>query len=516
MTASPHELPRPGDLIAGKYQVEAILGKGGMGVVVSAHHLTLRRRVAVKFLLPSASRLPDANARFLREAQAAVAIRSEHVAHVLDVGELENGAPYIVMEHLTGTDLGRMIKTSGAIPYEDAVDYTLQTIEAITEAHALGIIHRDLKPTNLFVTTRNEGSPLVKVLDFGLSKMTAQDISASEGSLTAAGVIAGSPHYMSPEQIRSLKHVDERTDIWALGVILYELLTGKRPFDGPSLTAICASVIADTPAPIRALAPAVPPALDAAVMRCLEKDPSRRTPSAAEIALAIAPFAPSRSWPSIDRLSRRFPGHPSLPSIQRSPLLSISSPISHPALAPAAPPSAPSNASLSASLSNAPISVASAPNTAPPNTAPPNTVVEAPDATTVHIGAWGTTGPPQKKKSALPLVAAGLGAVALSLLFTMVWLVARSNDPSPKPAATTVASEAPPAIVASASPPEPPAQEATTPPPAPSPTPSPVVSAAAPPPAVSGASVAKPPPQPAPPPAAKPQKPRRNPLDRSD
>ncbi len=510
MTASPHELPRPGDLIAGKYQVEAILGKGGMGVVVSAHHLTLRRRVAVKFLLPSASRLPDANARFLREAQAAVSIRSEHVAQVLDVGELENGAPYIVMEHLTGTDLGRMIKVGGAIPYEDAVDYTLQTIEAITEAHALGIIHRDLKPTNLFVTTRSEGSPLVKVLDFGLSKMTAQDVSASEGSLTAAGVIAGSPHYMSPEQIRSLKHVDERTDIWALGVILYELLTGKRPFDGPSLTAICASVIADTPAPIRALAPAVPPALEAAVMRCLEKDPSRRTPSAAEVALAIAPFAPSRSWPSIDRLSRRFPGHPSLPSIQRSPLLSISSPISHPALAPAAPPSAPSNPSLSnaslsnaslsnASLSNAPVSSASA-----PNTAPPNTVVEAPDATTVHIGAWGTTGPPQKKKSSLPLVAAGLGAVALGLLFTMVWLVARSNDPSPKPAATTVASEAPPAIVASASPPEPPAQEATTPPPAPSPTPSPVV------------SVAKPPPQPAPPPAAKPQRPRRNPLDRSD
>jgi serine/threonine-protein kinase len=296
--------PGKGTIIAGKFQVEDVLGRGGMGVVLSATHLVLGRRVAVKFLLPEAMRVPDAAARFLREARAAVAIQSEHVARVIDVGTLDGGPPYLVMEFLAGTDLSRLLKRSGPLAIADAVDFVLQAGEAIAEAHALGIIHRDLKPQNLFLTRRAEGSPLVKVLDFGLSKATAPDDSPPETSLTATGVVMGSPPYMSPEQVRSLKDVDWRTDIWALGVILYELMTGARPFQAPSLTALSACIVADAPRSARERRPEIPKALEAAVMCCLEKDVARRTRSVGELAQAIAPFAPARSGPSIERIVR--------------------------------------------------------------------------------------------------------------------------------------------------------------------------------------------------------------------
>ncbi|MFT3771206.1 MAG: protein kinase [Minicystis sp.] len=297
-------LPQKGDVIAGKLQVEDVLGAGGMGVVVAARHLVLRQRVAVKFLLPHASRQPEATARFVREAQAAVAIQSEHVARVLDVGTMADGAPYMVMEFLAGTDLGKLLKRSGPPPIADAVDYVLQAGEAIAEAHTLGIVHRDLKPGNLFLTSRPEGTPLVKVLDFGLSKMTLGDDAVPETSLTASHVVMGSPHYMSPEQVRSLKYVDWRTDVWALGVILYELLTGRRPFTGTSLPAVSASIVLDTPKPLRSLRPDAPPGLEAAVLACLAKDREHRTQSVAALAQAIAPFAPARAWGSVERIVR--------------------------------------------------------------------------------------------------------------------------------------------------------------------------------------------------------------------
>ena len=303
---APKEPPRSGDLIAGKYQVEKILGIGGMGMVFAAQQLTLRRRVALKVLLPAAFELPGATERFLREAQAAVAIQSEHVARVLDVGTLDDGAPYIVMEHLSGSDLSRLLRDSGPLAVGEAIDYVLQAGEAIAEAHALGIVHRDLKPANLFLTRRADRSPLVKVLDFGLSKMPVAE-GSSEVSLTNTNTVAGSPHYMSPEQLRSLKHLDQRTDIWALGVILYELLTGARPFTGASSSAICAAVVADQPATMKSLRPELPPALEAVVLRCLEKDPARRTRSMGALAEALAPFAPARSAPSLERIARLSP-----------------------------------------------------------------------------------------------------------------------------------------------------------------------------------------------------------------
>jgi len=308
MTSSPDPsaLPQPGQIIAGKYRVEGVLGAGGMGVVVAARHLVLGQRVAVKLLLPAAASLPEASARFLREARAAVAIQSEHVARVLDVGTLETGAPYMVMEHLAGEDLGRLVKTRGPLPIDVAVDFVLQAGEAIAEAHALGIVHRDLKPGNLFLTSRPDGSPLVKVLDFGLSTAAASARAAgpSEASLTATGFVMGSVFYMSPEQFRGLKYADARADIWALGVILYQLIAGRRPFEGESFGAVCASVIADAPAPLRAHRPDVPPDLEAVVLGCLQKEPDRRVQTVAELARRLAPFASSRASISVESILR--------------------------------------------------------------------------------------------------------------------------------------------------------------------------------------------------------------------
>jgi serine/threonine protein kinase len=192
---------REGELLAGKYRVERVLGEGGMGVVVAARHVELDERVALKFLLPGTLGQPDAVARFLREARAAARIRSEHVARVTDVGTLETGVPYMVMEFLEGADLSRILREHGPLPIEDAVDYVVQTCEAIADAHALGIIHRDLKPANLMLVTRSDGGSCVKVLDFGISKVSGPGQDAM--AMTSTSTILGSPIYMSPEQMTS-------------------------------------------------------------------------------------------------------------------------------------------------------------------------------------------------------------------------------------------------------------------------------------------------------------------------
>jgi eukaryotic-like serine/threonine-protein kinase len=296
---------QPGQILLGKYRVERVLGMGGMGVVVAATHVTLEERVAIKFLLPEALGNQETVARFLREARAAVRIKSEHVARVTDVGQLENGAPYMIMEYLDGSDLAVHTQRRGALPLEDAVEYVLQACEAIAEAHALGIVHRDLKPANLFVATRADGTPSVKVLDFGISKVSG--VGASSGAdlgMTKTTTIMGSPLYMSPEQMASTRDVDARTDIWALGAILYELMTGKVPFQADTITQLCAMILQNPPPPLRNLRPDAPEGLQHIIARCLSKDRNQRFQNVAEFASALAPYAPRRARISIERVGR--------------------------------------------------------------------------------------------------------------------------------------------------------------------------------------------------------------------
>jgi eukaryotic-like serine/threonine-protein kinase len=291
----------PGDVLGGKFRVDRVLGEGGMGVVVAATHLQLDQRVAIKFMLPAAFENPEALARFAREARAAVKLRSEHVARVLDTGTFETGAPYIVMEYLEGTDLAGELQRTGAMPPQVAAEYIVQACEAIAEAHSLGIVHRDLKPANLFLARRPDGSPLVKVLDFGISKATS--LNERGLAMTKTAAVMGSPLYMSPEQMKSTKDVDPRTDVWSLGVILYELLGGRTPFHAETLGELLAAVLTEPTPPLAGARPGLPPALCALVDRCLQKDRALRCQSVAEIARGLAPFCPPRVMPIVDRVS---------------------------------------------------------------------------------------------------------------------------------------------------------------------------------------------------------------------
>ncbi len=293
-----------GDVIAEKYRVVEVVAMGGMGIVVAAEHLQLGQKVAIKVLLPSElTEEPHAVARFLREARAAAGLTSDHVVRIYDVGTLESGLPFMVMELLRGQDLRRIVKTQGPLPVEVAVDYVRQACDAVGEAHDLGIVHRDLKPSNLFLAQRRDGSPLVKVVDFGISKALAES-GAAAVELTTSSVMMGSPLYMSPEQVRDARSVDHRTDIWSFGVILYQLLTGKPPFNGDSLPAVCAAIAADTPSPIQRAD--VPVGLIRVIGKCLAKDPAARYQSIGEMVQALDAF-PRGDAPASGASTEDFP-----------------------------------------------------------------------------------------------------------------------------------------------------------------------------------------------------------------
>jgi serine/threonine-protein kinase len=289
-----------GDVLAGKYRVERVLGQGGMGVVVAATHITLHQRVALKFLLPAALGNPETIERFLREARASVRLKSEHAAKVIDVGTLNDGAPFMVMEYLEGGTLGQVVRQQGGLSVRDAVDYVLQACEAVAEAHAAGIIHRDLKPENLFLTHRVDGQPLVKVLDFGIAKSQAQ---AEALSLTRTSTVMGSPNYMPPEQLRAARNADVRSDIWALGAVLFELITGRVPFTAESFSELCLKVAQDPAVPPSSLKPGIPPAIDHVVLRCLEKEPAKRFQNVADLASALEPFGPPNAREMVQRVA---------------------------------------------------------------------------------------------------------------------------------------------------------------------------------------------------------------------
>jgi eukaryotic-like serine/threonine-protein kinase len=289
-------LPTVGQVVAGKYRVDDVIASGGMSVILAATHLQLEEKVAIKVL--SSAVTPERIARFMREAWASTKIKSEHVARVTDVGQLEGGRAYLVMELLDGEDLSYLIRR-GPVSIEQAVDFILQACEALAEAHKHGIVHRDLKPANLFLTKRADGLPWIKVLDFGISKVLA-----GVDALTKTAALMGSPIYMAPEQLSSTKYVDTRADLWAVGVIFYELVSGQVPFVGDNLPEVCTAVLHDQPRPLHQALVGCPAELDAVIGRCLRKTPADRWQNLAELALALAPFGGPRAALSAEYVCR--------------------------------------------------------------------------------------------------------------------------------------------------------------------------------------------------------------------
>ena len=304
---TPPGLPKRGEVLDGRYVIEEPIGAGGMGVVVTARALALGQRVAIKFLLHESGGDPDGSERLLREARALGAIRSEHVARVLDVGRLPSGAPYMVMEHLAGTDLGRLRRARGRLPVADAVDAVLQAGEAVAEAHALGIVHRDLKPANLYVIARLDRTLCVKVLDFGLStgepgrrRRQAPHRDGERGRLAA---VHGARADAEPQERRPPRRhlVDRRRPLLPD--------RGPAPLRGQDHRSACGpSILTGPPPPIASLRPDVPPALSALIQRCLERDLDRRVQDLAELARGLSPFASTRGQQSVDYIVRALGG----------------------------------------------------------------------------------------------------------------------------------------------------------------------------------------------------------------
>jgi eukaryotic-like serine/threonine-protein kinase len=284
-----------GTVIADKYRVERVLGEGAMGIVLAARHLELDELVAIKCIRAQMPWSPDVIARFAREAKASARLKSEHIAKVIDVGVSPPVGPYMVMEYLEGEDLAAVLKRRGPLPVRRAAEYLMQICEALAHAHAASIIHRDVKPENLFLTRHGE-LELMKVLDFGISKAPqAGRVFGGEISVKETSVLMGTPLYMSPEQIRSTREVDHRSDIWSLGVVMFELLTGRPAFAAETVTQVCALVLEAATPPLAEHCENAPPALAAIIERCLMKDPAQRYQSAAELANALLPFAPPRA-----------------------------------------------------------------------------------------------------------------------------------------------------------------------------------------------------------------------------
>lgn len=283
---------REGMIIDRRYRVEKVLGQGGMGMVLKGTQLALSRPVAIKLMLPNVLGSADSFLRFEREAKVLAQLSHPHIVQVIDNGVFGDHA-YLVMEYLEGKDLAAVLDERIVLPIGEAVQYLLQTCDAVHEAHEQGIIHRDLKPANMFLTKGRSGSARIKVLDFGLAKPAINEANAgSSMQLTQTGYSAmGTPMYMPPEQMGQFKHLDRRSDIWSLGVILYQLITGRFPFEALNIQFLTAAILRDKPTAPSVYLPDIPPELEQIILRCLEKDPLMRFATVAELETALQPFA---------------------------------------------------------------------------------------------------------------------------------------------------------------------------------------------------------------------------------
>jgi serine/threonine protein kinase len=293
-----------GSIVDGKYAIEATIAEGGLGVIVRATHLGLGQNVAIKYLKPRALANAAVVERFEREARLSVQIASEHVVHVQDVGNLGEAGPYIVMEYLVGRDLGSIVE-EGPLPIVRAVDYVLQACDALAEAHALRIVHRDIKPENMFLAQRPSNTAILKIIDFGISK--APPKRGERGSWaheTGRHERFGTPLYMSPEQLRSPADVDQRADIWGLGAVLFELVTGEAVFDAIDMPELCANILGGEPKSLRALVPDAPEALERAILKCLQKDRELRFRNVAELAQELEPFGTASAASRVTRIKQ--------------------------------------------------------------------------------------------------------------------------------------------------------------------------------------------------------------------
>jgi len=280
---------RMGQVLAGRYAISRVIGAGGMATIVEATHLELGSRVAIKVLhtIHASSEAVD---RFLREARAIFPLRSENVCRVLDLGRVPDGSPFIVMEFLEGTDFANGFRGVQVAPAR-AASLVAQACKGLAEAHALGIVHRDIKPANLFLTKSGGGAELVKVLDFGISKLRRE----GDESLTAEGQVLGTPRYMAPEQFGGATEADARADVWALGLVLFKLIAGRLPYTAVTLADIYAELMNRAPEDIRHAVPGIDPGLAAIIMRCLERDASKRFLSARDLGAALEPFTRGRN-----------------------------------------------------------------------------------------------------------------------------------------------------------------------------------------------------------------------------
>jgi serine/threonine-protein kinase len=427
-----------GQIVAEKYRIVEPVGTGGMGMVFAAVHLGLDRRVALKVMRTDAYGDEEAITRFMREARTAARLEGPHVARVLDVGRLESGAPYLVMELLNGQNLQSLVAERGPLPVEEAVDYLLEACEALAEAHGAGVVHRDLKPANLFLTRDAYGESSIKVLDFGISKCLTPGVATDPG-LTDSRTMMGSPAYMSPEQMRSSRNVDHRTDIWGLGTALFELVTGRVAWSGDSLSEVCVQVASDPAPSIRDLVPSAPGELDAIVKRCLEKRPERRYQHVADLAVALSPFASPRGRVTLERVLR-ISGHGKEHAATTATRLATFASEPIPAVTAAPDEAGPGSTLPSAGSTAGP--AASSERSEPPPAEPAVKRAEAVRPETFR--GTSATGPePLPRRSAkvatLGLIGAGLLVVGLAIWWQRTW---RSSEEAGAAGAPNVAASA--------------------------------------------------------------------------